>query len=222
MASSSPSTNIPPSRPRLLICGFGAFPGMPDNPSARIVERLDREAWAPAGWTTAFATIPTTWTGAFEAIVTARQDASAVAVLVIGVAPGAAALRVETLARNHCGEARPDAAGADRTGPAISAHGPAVAPATIPAQAMVAAIAAEGLPVEMSQDAGDYLCNFVFYRLVTEVASTPAAFLHVPPVGVDGAAPSLDDLERGAKAVATALTGSLRDKTRRQRTLETT
>ena len=31
----------------LLITGFGPFPTMPDNPSGRVVERLEAQAWSP-------------------------------------------------------------------------------------------------------------------------------------------------------------------------------
>ena len=207
----SPAQPSSPSSPssRLLICGFGPFPGAPDNPSARIVERLEAQAWAPPGWTAAYAAIPTTWAGAFEAVVAALRSSPVEAVLVIGVAPGATALRVETQARRHGGETRPDAAGATCASAAIPANGPAIAAADLPADAMVAAIAAQGLPAEVSTDAGDYLCNHVFYRLLTEARSIRAAFLHIPPVGEDGAAPSLDDLERGAKAAAAAFAQAL-------------
>ena len=37
-------------RPRLLVTGFGPFPGMPDNPTAEIVAFLERGArrWGDA------------------------------------------------------------------------------------------------------------------------------------------------------------------------------
>ena len=72
---------------------------------------------------------------------------------------------------------------------------------------MVAALVAEGLPAYASSDAGDYLCNYTFYRLLTEVASGPdapfAAFLHIPPTL------GPDDLRRGVKAAASALARTL-------------
>jgi uncharacterized membrane protein YgdD (TMEM256/DUF423 family) len=70
---------------------------------------------------------------------------------------------------------------------------------------MIAALAREGLPARASSDAGDYLCNHVFYRLLTEPGAPPAAFLHLPP-GLD-----LDALERGAKAAIAAIADGPRD-----------
>jgi pyroglutamyl-peptidase len=92
----------------------------------------------------------------------------------------------------------------------IAPNGPALARAHVPAEAMAEAIRSEGLPVEISEDAGDYLCNYVFYRLLTELAATPsgpsAAFLHIPPVAAAGL--TLDDLERGTKTAAAAFAPS--------------
>ena len=45
------------------------------------------------------------------------------------------------------------------------------------------AIAACGLGVERSADAGSYLCNFTLYRLLTDAAGPRVGFLHVPAVG---------------------------------------
>ncbi|HTK34612.1 MAG TPA: hypothetical protein VL358_04900 [Caulobacteraceae bacterium] len=199
---SSPDTLSPT---RLLICGFGPFPGFPDNPASRVVERLKAANWAPERSRTAYQTIPTTWCGGYRAAAAARTAFGAQGVLILGVAGGADSFRVEICARNRAAIDRPDALGAVHGHKRISAAGPAVAFASGPTEAMVAAITAAGLPVHTSQDAGDYLCNQVFYRLLTESGPAPplTAFLHLPP-GLD-----LDVLELGAKAAATALGGRL-------------
>ena len=46
------------------------------------------------------------------------------------------------------------------------------------------AVAAEGLPVEISLSAGAYLCNAAFYlaRHALEERGTPCGFLHLPPI----------------------------------------
>ena len=189
------------SRPTLLICGFGGFPGFSDNPASRVVERMQAADWALPGVIVTYQVIPTTWAGGHARAHAAAAGADAV--LVLGVAGGADQFRVEAQACNRAGSGRADAEGAMHPGDVIAQSGPAVAAATAPIDAMLVAIRDEGLPAEMSSDAGDYLCNYVFYRLLTETAAPCTAFLHLPP-GL-----SLDDLERGARAAASAMAPGL-------------
>ena len=61
---------------------------------------------------------------------------------------------------------------------------------TLPIKAMVAALAADGVPAAVSQTAGTYVCNDVFYALQHLLATEPAlegirgGFVHVPAADV--------------------------------------
>ena len=189
---------------RLLICGFGPFPGAPDNPSALAVERLRRDGWRMAGADVGYAVLPTVWSEAAETALAAREAAGADAVLLVGVASSALAFRVETIARNRASQAHADAAGRCWSGPLIDPDGPAERGVTAPVQAMARAIRDLGLAADVSQDAGDYLCNFTLYRLLAQVPMT--AFLHVPPVS---AGHSLDDIVEAVRAAASAFIAPL-------------
>jgi pyroglutamyl-peptidase len=131
-------------------------------------------------------------------------------VLLLGVASGAQAFRVEMRAANLARTDLADAEGRLFRRAHISPVGPAVARATAPVEPMVAALQRAGLRATASSDAGDYLCNFTFYRVLTEIAAEPdaplAAFLHLPPIQ-EGF--SLDDLERGVKATASVFARTL-------------
>jgi pyroglutamyl-peptidase len=183
---------------RILIAGFGPFPQAPDNPAAQTVRQLSEERWSPPGAQAAYAILPTTWVGAVSTALEAAQGADAI--LLIGVAVGAAGFRVETRGRNVAGMGKADAEGQTWPSGMIDPDGPAERLAPAPIQAMRDAIADAGQPVILSDDAGDYLCNFTFYR--TLAAQPMTAFLHVPEIG-DGFA--LDDLAIAARAAATAL-----------------
>lgn len=206
MSDPPPPARVRPD-PRLLVCGFGGFPGFPHNPAALVVNALAGQGWSPDRVETHYLVLPTTWSGALETAADALRGTGAAGVLVVGVASGAEGFRVEMRAQNRARADLADAAGAFYSHERISRLGPAVARATAPVEPMVEAIRAEGLPVQASSDAGDYLCNYLFYRLLTEVLAAPdappAAFLHIPP----GLTP--DDLERGVKAAAGALARTL-------------
>lgn len=199
---------LPP--PRLLVCGFGPFPGVPDNPAAATIRRLRADAWAPEHGEADYLELPTTWAGAVPAVADAMRATGADGVLMLGVAAGAESFRVEMRAANTVGADRPDAAGRLFPRRAISPLGPAVARATALVQPMVEALHRAGLAAYASSNAGDYLCNYAFYRVLTEIAAEPrgplAAFLHIPPVREDF---GLSDIERGVRAVASAFARTL-------------
>jgi pyroglutamyl-peptidase len=196
-----------PSLPGLLICGFGPFPGAPDNPAAEAVRRLQAHQWSPEGVRTACAVLPTVWASAPETALRAAEGEGSTAILLVGVALSAAAFRVESLARNRASEVHADAEGRLWPSAAIDPDGPEEIAVGAPAEAMVAAIDALGLPVDLSSDAGAYLCNFTLYRLLAEAGGRMVGFLHVPPPGPEL---GLDQIEQAVRAAAEAMARRLR------------
>jgi pyroglutamyl-peptidase len=184
---------------RLLICGFGPFPQAPQNPAALAVEHLQREGWSPPGAKAGYAVLPTVWTQAPERALEAARGMAADAILLVGVAVGAPSFRVETLARNHVHPVRPDAEGQCWASAMIDLDGPDDAPVSAPVDAMLSAIQALDLPAMLSDDAGDYLCNFTLFKVLAQVPMT--AFLHVPALSADI---GLDDIIAAVRAAATA------------------
>lgn len=191
---------------RLLICGFGAFPGAPRNPAQAVVERLAAAAWGPSGVETGHLVLPVAWDAAAETAQARIAKAAPDAVLLVGVSGRIGSFHVETLARNRAALDKPDAAGACRAEAAIAPQGGDLA-VRAPVEAMLAAVIAAGLPAELSDDAGDYLCNFTLYRLLAARAAARLAFLHTPQAREcePGAAFGLDDVEAAVRAAAQAL-----------------
>lgn len=199
------------SAPRLLLCGFGSFPEAPLNPSAAVVSSLAREAWAPDGAAVDFLTLPVQWQGSVETILRQLQAQPADGVLVVGVAVEAQVFRVEHTGRNCAARERPDHAGRVWERPFIDETGAAELAATAPCEAMMRALAAEGLPAVRSDDAGDYLCNFTLYRLLAAGAADKVGFLHVPQARecAPQAAFALDQIRTAVCAAAGAFAAEL-------------
>lgn len=195
---------------RLLICGFGPFPGVAANPSAKVVERLQAESWSPAGAKTAFAVLPVTWAGAVAALRAQIEATEAEGVLLTGVASGARTFRVELRARNDASTTHPDAEGAIHTGPHLVPYGRASLRTNGPAAAILSAIRTTGLPAETSSDAGDYLCNAALYHLLADrlddAQPWPVSFLHLPSASETF---SVGDLTVGVKAAAQVIARTL-------------
>lgn len=127
-------------------------------------------------------------------------------VIAVGLAAGRRGITPERVAINVRDARIPDNAGASPVDEPVVPGGPVGHFTTLPLKAMVAALAAEDIPGAVSQTAGTYVCNDVFYRLQhvletdARLAGTRGGFVHVP--SVDVVAP-----ETGARAlVALTLT----------------
>lgn len=192
---------------RLLICGFGAFPAAPRNPAEATIDTMAADGWAPPGAEVAYLPLPVAWRASAETVLARVAADPFDAVLVVGVAIEADGFRIETLARNLTAE-RPDHVGESWSGDLILASHAASLAVTAPAAQMLAALHAAGLPARLSDDAGDYLCNFTLYRLLAAAAAPSIAFLHVPQAHecAADAVFSLADVRRAVCACAQAMT----------------
>lgn len=137
--------------------------------------------------------------GASVAVLRAAiEEARPEIVVCVGQAGGRPDLTVERLAVNVDDARIPDASGAEPVDEAIVRGGPAAYFSTLPIKACVAAVRAAGLPASVSNTAGTFVCNHVFYGLAhliaTELPGIRGGFVHVPyaPEQVlDRAEPSL-------------------------------
>ncbi|MDR3467552.1 MAG: pyroglutamyl-peptidase I [Xanthobacteraceae bacterium] len=174
---------------RVLITGFGPFPGAPFNPTGPLVERLIRLRRPALSDVDLSGHIFRVSYGAVDRDLPALLAAHAPdAVLMFGLAQRTAYLRVEARARNAVTRLWPDADHATRRtiapqGPAHLAFGPQTTQ-------LLQAARATGITARLSQDAGRYLCNYLCWNAIAAAkrkAPTPVvAFIHVPLVGRPG------------------------------------
>ena len=157
--------------PVLLVTGFTPFPGAPENPSERLLRSLRRGVLSRRyGIDLHTAILKTEYAVVAEELPRLWRELKPDAVLHVGLHGRA---RIPPLA--------PDAAGARPRHPAIDPKGPAIRHASLPAQAIVAAIRERGLQARTSHDAGSYLCNFATYvSLGLAAKGAIAGFLHIP------------------------------------------
>lgn len=170
---------------RVLVIGFGPFPGVPDNPAAAVARRFAARARRPMppGVRLSSAVVPTTWELLDDLpglIARVRPDI----IIALGVAVDAPVVRIETTAVNRATRIAVDAVGARARSRRLKADGPPVLHAPADPGRLVRAARACGLPLRISRDAGDYLCNGLFYEAARLVRSggrmTRLAFVHVP------------------------------------------
>jgi pyroglutamyl-peptidase len=177
---------------RILVTGFGAFPGAPFNPTQALVARLVRLR-RPAFSDVEFSghIFPVTYKAVDRELPQVLAKHRPRALLMFGLASRTSYVRIETRARNAVTTLWPDA---DRTrarkgsiagGADALMFGPHTAK-------LLRAADSTGLDARPSRDAGSYLCNYLSWRAVEAVKANDglrlAAFVHVPPLPRGGAA----------------------------------
>lgn len=191
--------------PRILLTAFEPFGGDAINPSLEIAERL-------AGRTDVdVLTVPVTFAGSHTVVLPHLPGHDAVVML--GQAKGRKGLTVERVAINVDDASMPDNAGDSPDNRPIAADGPAAYFSTLPVNALVEAVCAEGLPASISNSAGTYVCNHLMYSVLHALRDTDvrAGFIHVPalPEQTEGhpeiPSMALDEMVRGIEAVLNAL-----------------
>ncbi|MDT2024189.1 pyroglutamyl-peptidase I [Methylocella sp. CPCC 101449] len=167
-------------RVRVLVTAFGAFPGAPANPTEAIIRRLQREPrFALADIDLRVAVMPVRFAGV-EARVAALLEAHRPDIVIhLGLAGRRRAISIEARARNRLTVLHPDADGAINRQFTVTPGGPALRFARWNPVQLVHAVHDAGVPVAVSQDAGDYLCNQTLY-VTLDLFDGPAGFIHVP------------------------------------------
>jgi pyroglutamyl-peptidase len=171
---------------RILLTGFGPFPGAPYNPTQPLVARLTRLR-RPALTDVELSShiFPVTYNAVDRQLPLALKTHRPHALLMFGLASRTPYLRIETRARNAVTMLWPDAAqtrlrkGSIADGADAQRFGPHTA-------RLLRAAKGSGIDARASRDAGSYLCNYLSWRAIEAVngnnAPRLAAFVHIPPL----------------------------------------
>ena len=179
--TAAPAPRAPQTGARILVTGFEPFAGAAVNASQAAVRLLPA---CIAGAAVLCETLPTAFDQALKRLAVLIAREAPTHVLCVGEAGGRSALSVERVAINVNDARIADNAGRQPIDTPVVIGGPAAYFATLPIKAMVAAMHAAGLPAAISNSAGTYVCNHVFYGLLhlaaTRHAGLRAGFIHVP------------------------------------------
>lgn len=190
-----------PAAGAVVVTGFRAFPGVPDNPSQRVIEHLHAQpGLSPAGTHCLLLDVDYRTIGSMIAALVATRPK---VLLLTGYSARARGITLESRATTACAPDKPDIRGhvpAWEEAPAIDSP--------LDLSALAELLQAEGIAAEKSSDAGQYLCNFSYRRALEEMAScgsgAPALFVHLPAIAgtpaAQGSAAAMP-LERMARAV---------------------
>ena len=169
---------------RVVLAGFGSFPGVPFNPSATLVQALARRrrpAFADVIISThVFATRYAAVDRDLAKFAAQKRDL----ILIFGVAARRRYLSIETRARNAQSVLHPDASGHRPARATIARGEPRALRGTAPFRRILGAVRPSGFPARLSRDAGRYLCNYAYWRALERARETAmlVQFIHIPPI----------------------------------------
>jgi pyroglutamyl-peptidase len=206
--------------PSVLLTGFDPFgdvgpAGLTLNPSWMAVKALQGKRIA--GHRLIAAQLPTVFGASALELMRLLKLHKPALVICVGQAGGRSAISLERVAINVNDARIPDNTGAQPIDTPVAPDGPAAYFSTLPIKAMLQALQTAGVASEVSQTAGTFVCNHVFYALMHALTTqrgfkrTRGGFIHVPyvPEQVAGqGVPSmpLEEIVNGLRlAVAAAL-----------------
>jgi pyroglutamyl-peptidase len=193
-----------------LVTGFDPFGGSHVNPSWQAVHAMHGRAIA--GRRVVGGELPTIFDDALQRLGELMEEHQPELVVCTGQAAGRGAISLERVAINVNDARIRDNAGSKPIDTPVIAGGPAAYFTTLPIKAMLVELIESGIKAEVSQTAGTFVCNHVFYGLMHLLAQprwqgTRGGLIHVPWLPEQGQ-PSmrLDELVAGLElGIACAL-----------------
>jgi pyroglutamyl-peptidase len=204
----------------VLLTGFEPFDREPINPSWEAARALD--AWQCGDALVHARQMPCVFGAAIETLAGAIADVQPDLVICVGQAGGRSEISIERVAINVDDGRIADNAGRQPIDETVVAGAPAAYFSTLPIKAIVRDLVAAGIPASVSNTAGTFVCNHIFYGLMHQLATrspqregtAPArgGFIHIPYLPQQAArfpgqpSMALETLVQGLRiAIATAL-----------------
>jgi pyroglutamyl-peptidase len=167
---------------KVLLTGFEPFGGETVNPSLEVIKWLSAKKFDNIELVTK--QIPTVFQKSISVLKQAIQEVQPNVVICVGQAGGRSEITVERVAINVDDARIPDNEGNQPIDVPIVPNGPVAYWSSLPIKAIVKNIREAGIPASVSQTAGTFVCNHLFYGLchliATEFPSIRGGFIHIP------------------------------------------
>ena len=196
----------------ILLTGFEPFGGNAVNPSQLVASRLNGAELD--GCRIIGATLACEFGRSISQLKGLMERHQPVLVVCLGLAENRADITPERIAINVDDARIPDNAGFQPTTRPVVDGGPAAYWSTLPIQEIVTALLDRGFPASISESAGTFVCNHVFYGLMHELSHHPDAarggFIHIPTLAGATSRRARLSLEQMTEAIAIIMETSLR------------
>ena len=194
---------------KLLLTAFDPFGGESVNPAQRAVSLVGKIG----GIDIVKLTVPTVFGEASRQVIEAICREKPDAVLCIGQAGGRAAVTPERVAINLMDARIADNAGNRPEDELIFPSAPDAYFSTLPVKKMVEAIRKRGMPAEVSNTAGTFVCNELMYSMLhalkNEFSNTIGGFMHVPFIPEQAASKGANVSSMNINDIASAIEAAI-------------
>jgi pyroglutamyl-peptidase len=171
---------------RVLLVGFGPFPGAPINPSALLVKALARRRRPALAELIRTVHVLATSYAAVDHELPRLLAQEPDIVLIFGLAGRRRELCIETQARNACSVLYPDVAGRRPRNGVLAPGAGAALRGAAPFARLLGVLRGGRIPARLSRDAGRYLCNYAYWRALERARGRRplVQFVHIPKVAL--------------------------------------
>lgn len=175
---------------KILLTGFNPFAGLKMNPSQLIVEEIVLRAKGLSDIELIGEVLPTEFEAAGNRIQELIHSIMPEIILSLGVSSRQNELHLERVALNIDDSSLPDNAGFSPEEKPIVNNGPLTYVSNMPLYYFKTELQKKGVPVKISNYAGTYVCNHVFYLALHQInksyIDTICGFIHVPLIAKNG------------------------------------
>ena len=202
----------------ILITGFEPFGNDEINPSYEAVKRIRQDN---SGHQIIKACLPVVFHRSLEVLYELIEEHKPDLVLCVGQAGGRTHMTIERIGINLDDARIPDNAGNSPVDQVILPDGSDGYFSNLPIKAMAYEMNAKGIPASISNSAGTYVCNHIFYGLMYYIHEKnphiKGGFIHVPYIPSqttlypNSASMHLDDIVLGLEIAITAACEYKRD-----------
>lgn len=200
----------------LLITGFEPFGGDNKNPALEAVKRL--EGLELEGARVVTCSVPVVLQTSIDVVISAIKMHKPDYVMTVGQAGGRSAITPERIAINIDDYRIPDNDDNQPIDQKVVEDGPDAYLSTLPIKAMVKAMQDKGIPAQLSNTAGTFVCNHLFYGIQHYLRDSNInhGFVHIPLMTnqcIDGSTStmSLDTIVEGLTIAAQAIVDNNKD-----------
>jgi pyroglutamyl-peptidase len=167
---------------KILVTGFSPFEGENINPTLEVINQVNNTKIA--GATVITQALPVVYRKSFDVLRSCIREVEPEVIVALGQAGGRMEITPERVAVNMDDFRIQDNEGNQPQDQAIIADAPTAYWSTLPIKAMVSAMKLTGIPAQVSNTAGLFVCNHVFYLLMNYLTQEgnirQGGFIHIP------------------------------------------
>lgn len=197
----------------VLVTGFEPFGNVTENPSQRVVDHLKQHGAGIPYVDVVAETLPVSYRAAELRLVQLIAALRPAAILMLGVAQNRPEINLERFALNVDDASIADNDGEARSGEFIRFEAPNAYQSTLPITSILSRLKDRGIPAKISNHAGAYLCNHVFFTARDYCERygliVPTGFVHLPAMGDEPPAMPLETIIEGVHHCLDVITTSL-------------